>query len=521
MVFAFFNWIASLLAGVRNNPERARKQGLKRIARAIAANAYGKFFRVKSVEATPDLARFFYGIYKVITPAQELLWNVAQSTQLKLCVVENLLDPAQRDMLEKLSAQSLERRAEETEEGLLARQIRDEFDELERSFDTDRTNAINECYSLILGICQFVVYDFYFLLKKFDLQLIEHSFGREPVFSALRGEAVVEELKDFLELAGSLDPGRDWSVPLQVLKELKGAEAVSLNDWNSMLFMIRAPVNSGIFEMIIRFVEKDPDWAWTPRTEQESILGFYLEMIREEIFDCLELVITAKRNILIERHARAVFGNARAERLNYYTEKGGEVYKTKNFPGFVYARGINYLMVFLTDERPEMQSLYELLLIRGQWVSMALSFPLSEALWLLTLFPDRITELDEMLSDWGFYGNRLKTAMMNLDRDKNVRRSIGMNLDMANGEARQIINDAVFNLSVLHDSLQELREDCRKTPGNIIRNWYELNLFSETILEKRIVVFWSKLTNMLELLRILIRTAGVSAGASVGGGVAD
>jgi hypothetical protein len=510
MAFSFFSWLISLFAQVRNNPERARKRGLKRIAKAIAANTYGKFFRVKNAEATPELAQFFYQIYKAVSPAQELLWDAVQSTLLKLRVVENFLKPAQRDLLGKLSAESIEKRAEETEGGLLSRQIRNEFADLERSFDEGQTNAINGCYSLILIIYKFVVYDYYFLLKKFDLLLTEHSFSRKPIFNALRGKAVVKELMDFLELTGGMDPNRDWTVPLRVLGELKGTKAINPAVWNSMLFMIRELSNSEIFELIIRFVEKDPDWTWEPQEAQEDIVGPYLEMIRGEIFDRLTLVVTAKQNVLIDRLATAVFGDVRMNRLNYYTEQRSETYTKKKMSGLTEARALNYLMVFLTDERPEMQELYELLLIRGRWTSMALCVPLSEALWLLlAVFPDRITELDEMLSDRGFYGSKLKTVILNLDRDKSARRSIARYLDSVNGKALQIVNDAIFNLSVLYDGLKGLREDCRKNPGMIIRNWDELNNFSETALENRIVALWNKLTNMLELLRVLVQAAGM------------
>jgi hypothetical protein len=98
--------------------------------------------------------------------------------------------------------------------------------------------------------------------------------------------------------------------------------------------------------------------------------------------------------------------------------------------------------------------------------------------------------------------------MINLDRDKNARRSIVKYLDSANGEALQILKDSIFNLSVLHDGLKNLLDDCRKNPGMIILNWDELNYFSETSLENRIAVLWNKLTNMLELLRVLVKAAG-------------
>jgi hypothetical protein len=512
MAFSLFGWFAALFARGRDSGERVKKRAMKRVAKALGANKYGKFFRIKSAEATPDLAQFFYGVYKVIAPAQALLQNAAQSRQLKICVVVSFLDLSQLNMLEKLSAENIEKRAEETEANLLVRELQNEFDEFARFFDANRTNAINECYSLIMLIHKFVVHDYFFLLKKFDPHLTERNFSRKPAFNFLRGEAVVEDLKDFLELAGSLDPNLDWNAPLRALKEFKGTETINPKLWHSMLVKIRDVVFSEIFTLMIRFIAKDPAWTWEPHAVRESIVAAYLEMIRDEIFERLNLIVAAKQNALIDRYAKAVFGSAKVNRLKYYTEQGGEIYKKKNFQGFIHARALNYLIVFLIDERPELQNLYELILIRGQWVSTALSFPLSESVRLLEVFPARITEMDEMLSDWGLYGNKLKTAILKLDRDKNVERSIARNLDSANGEARQILNDAIFNISVLDDGLKDLLEDYRKSPGSIVLNWDELDDFSETGLEDRIVATRDRLTNMLELLRVLSRGADFPAG---------
>jgi hypothetical protein len=348
-----------------------------------------------------------------------------------------------------------------------------------------------------------VVYDYYFLLKKFDGQLAERSFSRKPAFNPIRGETIVEELKDFLELTGGLDPNRDWDAPLRILKEFRGTDAIDPKLWNKLLLQIRDVVQSGIFEMIIRFIEKDPDWTWEPHAPRGDIVSSYLEMIRRETFERIELIAASRRNALIDRHAAVVFGNDRVNRLKYYTELGGEIYKKKNFSGFIYARALNYLIVFLTDGKSEIQNLYELILIRGQWMSAALCLPLSESLRLIAVFPGRITELDEMVSERGLYGNKLKTAIVKVDREKSLARSININLDAANREAKQVLNDAIFNLSVLGDGLKDILEDRRKATGTIILNWDELESFSETDLEGRIVAALDKLTNMLELLRVL------------------
>jgi hypothetical protein len=509
MGFGFFKWLASFFAGGRNNPERARRRELKWIAKSIAANEYEKFFRTKSMKATPDMAQFFYEVYKTAAPTQGLLQNVAQSMRLKLCAVRYFLDSAQLEILERLSGENVEKLGEELGEELLSRQALGEFAELERAFDEERAKAINECYGLIQIICTFAAHGYYFLLKKFDPQLSESHIFREPAFGFLRGEVVAGDLKDFLELASGLDPGRDWSAPLGVLKECMGREFISLERWNRLLLWIRRPVNSEIFELIIRFVEKNPGWAWAPfPAAQEDIVGPYLDMIRGGLFDRLARIAAAKLNVLVDRYAGAVFGSAAVCRLKYYTEQKGEAYKRGDFPGFTAAGALNYLTAFLTDAWPEMQNLWDLLLIRGRWVSTALGFPLSDALWQLGGFPARITALDETLSERGFYGAKLRVGA---GHTKTMAWSVARILDAVNGEARRIVNDGICNLSVLYDGLKGLLNDYRKYPGSIILNWGELNLFSETRLEGRVSALLDKLANMLELLRVLIQRSGYTS----------
>ena len=497
-LFSFFAWFASLVGGSSGTLERVRKRGLKRLARAIAVNPYRRFFQTKSGRATPDMAQFFYDIYRTVAPAQPLLRNAATSTRLKKCVVTGFLEPAQRELAEGLSAAGIARREETLEAGILSRRLQGEFAELERAFDAGRSSAINECYRLVLIVCQFVMQDHYGLLKKFDPQLTERCLSNKPNFGMLRGEAVVEELKDFLELAVDLDPNRDWSAPLLALKEFLGMEALNLNAWNAMLLKIRAFAVSEICELLIRFIERDPGWTWTPHAmAHEGIVASFLEQTKEEIVDRLALAAAAKQNAVIENHAAAVFGASWvSNRLKYYTEQEGELFRKKHLAGYVDARALNYLFVFLTDVRSELQSLYELIIIQGHWVSTALSFPLSETLRLLAAFPARIAELDEMFSEWGVYGARLKTALANTGRDKNREQTIARRLDSANRAARQIVADALFDLSALTESLKELLEDCRKESGTIILNWDKLNSLSKTRLEGRLAVMGDRLSNM-------------------------
>jgi hypothetical protein len=510
MAFSFFNWIISLITG-RKAPERARQRVLKRMTKVLTANRYGNFYLTKTDEATPELAKFFFSIYKVISPAQALLQNADQSTQLKMATILTFLDKNQFALLEQLFPENIELRAQEMSYEDIARQLQDDCDSLEKAFDEDRTRAINDCYSLIMVMAKFVSYDFYFLLKKFDNQLSERSVAGKPRFLPVQGQVISDMLKDFLEITGGIDTDQDWDTGLRVLKSFKGVDVVNPKLWHSMLLKIWDVKQSGILEMMIRFINKDPDWGWEPKVPRENITDPYLETIRLETFERLTRITTARQKARIIECARTVFGDIETEQLNYYTETNSEIYEKKNFPGFTFARGLNYLKLFLNDENEHLQFLSDLILIRGQWVSRTLSHPLLESVQTISDLPEKIKWLDDSLSDTGSYGSKLKNTLMKVDgegRGKSQTRFIRSNLENLNNDAKRIITDAIFNFSVLADSLKDLLEDYRRSISIIILNWGELEPFSEGSLETQISRIHKKLISILQLLRLIVQNFG-------------
>jgi hypothetical protein len=506
MAFSFFNWLISLITG-RKDVERVRRRALKRMGKVLAANTYGNFYRVKTEEVTADLAQFFYGVYQVIAPAQVFMQNAVQSTRLRMITIHTFLDKAQRDILERFSPENIELRARETGPGDLARQMQEEFDRLVDAFDTGRKNAINECYRRIISMARLVTYDFYFLLRKFDKQLIEHSPGGKSHFDAIPGKTVVNDIQDFLELSGDLDldTEQDWGTVLRVLKEFRGTDAVNPKLWNTLLADLREVKRSGILEMMVRCIIRDPDWTGESRVSRVDITGEYLEAVRLDTFDRLTLITTAKQDARITACAKTIFGDEDTNRLIHYTELNNELYKQRGFIGLTFARGINFLLVFLSEESVNVQLFSDLILIRGQWISPALFRPVSEAIRQIEALPDTVKKLDDSLSDHGSYGSKMEKALTKTDHSKSQIRYINANLENLNNDAGQIITEAAFNFSVLADSIKDILEDYRRSISMIILNWEELESFSNGDLEGRLSGLHKKLESMLQLLRLIMQ----------------
>jgi hypothetical protein len=124
---------------------------------------------------------------------------------------------------------------------------------------------------------------------------------------------------------------------------------------------------------------------------------------------------------------------------------------------------------------------------------------------LLESFPDKIKALDDSLSDQGAYGPKLEKALQRTDHSKSQIRNININLTRIDNEARLIITDAIFNLSVVADTLKDILEDYRRNFPLMILNWEKLKSVSNGDLEGRISGLHKRLDDMLHLLHLVVQ----------------
>jgi uncharacterized membrane protein YheB (UPF0754 family) len=503
---SFFDRILDLFTGSKD-PESAKKRLLKTVVKNLGVNKYGKFYRPKTGQADPSLAKFFYNIYHIIASAQVFMQNAAKSARLKEAVIEAVLDQKTLDLLNGLSPESIEERAKKTVPKELARQLREELTALSASFDNTRVSATDGCYNNIMAFTRFVGFDFYFLLKKFDPALPERSFGRTPAFVPIKGTLITEGIKDFLEVAGALDPDQDWRTALKVLKTYKGdMDVVVYEQWNRLLLQLRDVKRSGILELVVRHIDNDPFWQSNPKVTAEYITDAFLEAKRTEVESAIETFINAKRNAKIRELVRVVFGDTDTTRLNYYTDKNSEIYIKKKFSGYTQVQGLNYLKAFLLDcFKKDIRELCDLLIIRGQWASNVLAQQISNGFHEIMAISEQLITFDEALSDNGPNGSRLKAAIVKVDRDKGQGKYIRLILTSVNEEAEGMILKAAQALITIGRNLKNVLEDLQKSPRELIMNWKELESVSPEPMAQRITVIYKKLYYFVQILQLLVR----------------
>ncbi|MDR3275748.1 MAG: hypothetical protein LBT11_00830 [Treponema sp.] len=505
------NKVFSFIAG-GNEDDTDRRILLQKLQRDLSQNKYARFYKVRSEEFESDLAQVFHSLSKMLYPLQALIQDKIRLNWLKTVTVETFLSPAAREAVRRLSPQAIEQRSasesqrsaneSQGDKGLaLTGELKGDLQVMTDAFDRGRITAIDRCYTLIQALLRLAGFNYTALLAKFDEHFQAHP-GYEPKFGSAKAAGLVKDLAAFMLLIPPLDPNGDWKNAAGIVNTVAGAQVLDLESFAGMVRTLRDLQGSGILDLMVQYTIKNPLWVQVSKVPEEHLAETWLEIKRAEAQKVIGRIVESQRDVLIASQAVSVFGVAEVNRLNYYTLKFSESIRRRGLDGFVYAPGINYLAAFLEDfQSRELQELCDIVLVRGQWTSQALSREMSEALYAVKGLSGGIVDLDESLGEAGRDGPRLNTALLRVDHDPAQARYIAAMVDGIDERALELINIAAQAYNVMARHLRNLAEDCQKKPGEIIINWRELSMVSRVPINQRIAGDYARLSGFVQLLQ--------------------
>jgi hypothetical protein len=484
-----------------SDPEREKRRLLKDIARDLKKKKF-KFYKPASKEALPALGKFFHDIYKVIGPAQVLLEHAAQSNVLKTIIIEYSLSEEIRTIRDELTEEAISARAGQMDTKTLTADLRDKMVNFYAAFKGDKVREIDGSYNLLSSFLQFVNFDYYFLLKKFDSGLPERDLAYNPKFETINAEYVSEDLKDFLEVMPLVTGDSDWDRLFDILRSYKDSELVNRAAWKKTVKRLETIQNDGILELIVRHIDDDPYYKSRSIPPNERIVEEYLNRIKTQSEMTVQKILKEKQNQKVDSLLKVIFGTTAVSRMRNYTEKENLKFSKKMLGGYIYVAPLNYIKAFLLDYvKKDIKGLMDLLLIRGKWSTNLMSQQLSESFHTVMEISDRLIKFDESLSDEGERGLRMKQYMGRSNKDKNAMVSLRKVLKEVNEEAVGYIQLTAQNLIVIGKSLKQVLEDYEKKPHELIINWKEIEQYSEKDIKTGITEIYKKIYYFIQLLQ--------------------
>ncbi len=500
----FLRRIFSTFAGM-GDPEAEKKKFLRGVAKELSRSRY-KFYKPKGQEALPGLAKFFYEIYKLAAPAQLLLGNSAASGALRAFVIESFLTLEQRELSERLTEAHIAERARTLSLSTVQQETKRDLTSFFVVFDGEKSRIIDEAYNTLLAFINFVNFDYYFLLKKFDSGLPERSFSYKPKFDSINGEYVAEDLQDFLEVFSALDLETDWPRIFGALKDYKKIDIVPIEAWSKFVAAAAELRKSLVLEMIVRHLKEDPFWEAKPRSPNDRIVEPFLQKLKIQIETVLQRIVQERRNSKIDEIANQVFGTTVILRMKNYTEKANVVFAKKMLGGYTQTQAMNYLKAYLMDFfKKDIRELVDILIIRGQWTATLQSQQLSDCYHSIMDVSEKILQFDEELADEGELGTRMRSALAKADRDKDAVKYLRGALKETNDKATAMISKAAVNLIGIGRQLKNLIEDLQKPHHEILLNWKEVESQSQRPFKPWIVDTYKKIYFIVQLLQYFVK----------------
>jgi len=474
---------------------------LKQLAKEINQNKYAKFYRVKQGDVDPALGQYFFNLYRMIYPLQSFLKDPVKEAKIKHITLEAFLDKHVLDIIKRLSPEGIKERRKDAGPDF-SKQLEEDLAALAAGFDNPRITAADKCYNLIASMKQFVFFDFYSLLKKFDPEIKEGDFLTQPKFAALEGDILAPDIGAFLSVIPRFEIDDDWKTVFEILKYCKGGtDVIPLAQWRSLQISLNDLRESKILDLIGKLTSGNPVWEIKPNIPHETLSGSWLEEKTREIREVIAGIVGKQRHAQISALEKEVFGTIETTRLHFYSSEKGKLLVDKNLENYTYAPALNHLIVFIQDYlSKEIHELCDILLIRGQWTNNTASRLMSDGYHDVMEITGEITSLDETLDEDGSDGARLRGALLRVDRDRSQARYIKSIVSSINEEALNLINRAVPSLIVVGKHLKILLDDYEKKPYDLIMNWKELTQFSKAPLAQRIGAAYKKINYFVQLM---------------------
>lgn len=501
---SFFVRMFSFLSS-SGDPEREKKNLLKEISKQLKKQRF-KFYRPKTKEVLPALARFFYDIYKTVAAAHMMVEHAEASNVLKAIVIENFLSEAQQKIAEKFDEEVVRKRAEEIPQKDLAAEYKEYVISYFSGFNGEVVQKINAMYNLMDVFLQVIHYDYFFLLKKFDSRITEADFKYKPRFEQINGEYVIDDLKDFMEFMPLVDDRQDWNTVFDVLQLYKGAAVINPAHWRSVARGIFEVHRSGILPLVVQHLDEDPYYHPKVVKPNHKIVEEYLSKQKTAVEMTIQKVLTEKRKNKIDDLADKVFGTTAVSRMRNYTEKANLTFSTKMLGGYIHVVPMNFLKAFLLDYlKTDMKTTIDLLLIRGQWAATVLSQQLSESYHRLVDLTEELLQFDLALAEDGEKGAAVKGALFKSDRDQKMMKILRQYITDINSEALRIIKESTQNLISVAKYLKAVLEDHKTKPAELILNWREIETASARAIDQSIAAIYRKIYHFSQLMQYYLR----------------
>ena len=496
----FQNLLASIFGS--SSPEAELKRRLKFIAKDFSKTKYHTYYKPSTFEAMPPLAKLFYDIYKIISPAQLLFHSNQNMAMYKHQILNYSLSERQVELLSHFDENKILEMAKTIPLDKLKLQLETDLNTFITEFDDKKITKVENLYKTFVYFKDFCTFDYYIVLKRFNSTIQENLFTAVPQFNKINAEYIVDNLQDFCTVAYMItNDSLVWSDLFDYLKATHPSVVVELNSWKKIVAKVRSIQASQAFELMIQHIAKKPDYRTYIHDDLPELTETYIEKIKKDTYATLNKISSQIKKSMANSLATQIFGPKEVRMLQHYNAAMNETFIKKNLSTYLYAEPLNYLKAFLLGfVKTELREYYDVVVIRGQ-CDTELSSPFSNAFEELLTTLENISKLDNTLAENGPNGVKIKTLLPKTAHDNGAENIINRIINDSNEEARAYLMTSTQNLITLGRTIKQLIEDYMKKKPVLIANWHELEKYIDLPMKDFSVNIYKKMYLFVQLMQ--------------------
>lgn len=497
----FFQKILDIFSGTERE-ERVKNRLLKEIRKDLGQLKL-KFYLSKKDQVLPAFGFFFYDIYRYSQNFSRFFDIKNHNNTIKILLFDALLNNKQKEIKSKLERSGVEemiRGQSDPQKAIL--DVKSLLNEFVKSFDQELVRKINTTYNQIVDLSNIINYDWFFLLHKFDSNIMEGNFNYKPNFEILEGKYISDDIVTINDYIETLNLSGDWKYITEYINMV--SEDKGLNDiFKKMINSLKIIKKDGYLTKIVQLITKDPYFRPKEFQSKSKIVQDYIHEYQSEIQNIIRDAIKSINQEKTNKLLMDIFQTTVIVRMKQYTQKLEDNLSSRGVQShFKFIDPINYLKAFLLDiGKGEIKSRVDLLIIKGAWDTHSHSSEYSSMLEGFTKLSDKIIEFDNRCSEDDAWGRELRRLMVAIKHDNRAKIMLVKLVDKIDAIANQLLHEGISQFVKAGNLIKNLLEDNNLKNPKMIINIHKIKWEFSKDLKTDMLGIYKKLANMVVLLK--------------------
>ncbi|MBI4976525.1 MAG: hypothetical protein HZC28_03540 [Spirochaetes bacterium] len=335
---------------------------------------------------------------------------------------------------------------------------------------TGANEQVNGAYNQLKVLAEMSKFDFYIFLKTFDTTLPEGAYDYKPVFTSKDNRYLVDDLMKLDSAVNSIAVTKELSQHIKDFELFRGITPLGDKSLKVFLNTVAYLKESRILTDMITLLLHDLNYAPAVTGSNDNVVTGYVNNLAKEIKATVDKIVVSLKSDRIKKVRAKAFQGIELARLANYNDERNSMLTSYQCLTFRNVEPLTYLKTFVLERYEQyMKDIFNQILLEAEFVRKDRQSLLSDAFYALNGTREAILSIDNMLSENGEEGKRLKMLMLGMKKSRSNQEMINTLVNKVDAQVLDVIKKAIKNILTMNDIAGAVVRDVR---GNTKKEIY-------------------------------------------------